>query len=118
MTIDPRSIKPVEVVHAPNISQALGLTIEECAEVIQVISKINRFGWDRSPWKPEDTSNAEELERELGDVFAMMEILSRFDVVDLNRIRARAKIAAIMDEPYRAPHVRRALLELDRVPFG
>lgn len=47
---------------------------EECAEVIQAISKCLRFGIDNyKPGKPK--TNREHLEEELGDLLAMIDIL-------------------------------------------
>ena len=54
--------------------EILNITSEECAEVIQAISKINRFGLDNfKPGKPK--TNQEHLEEELGDLLAMIDLL-------------------------------------------
>ena len=56
------------------IEEVLGILQEECAEVVQAVSKCNRFGLDnRKPGKP--LTNAEHLEVELGDLLAMVDIL-------------------------------------------
>ena len=48
--------------------------MEECAEVIQAVTKGNRFGYDFI--KPGTTkTNREHLEEEIGDVLAMIDIL-------------------------------------------
>lgn len=53
---------------------------EECAEVIQAVSKISRFGIDNlKPGKPK--TNREHLEEELGDMLAMIDILKELGVV-------------------------------------
>lgn len=53
---------------------------EECAEVIQAVSKISRFGIDNA--KPgTEYSNREHLEEELGDMLAMIDILKEMGVV-------------------------------------
>jgi len=56
----------------------LTLLMEECAEVIHICSKIKRFGWN--DWNPEskEISNRLRLEQELGDVAAMLEILTHY----------------------------------------
>jgi NTP pyrophosphatase (non-canonical NTP hydrolase) len=47
---------------------------EECAEVIQAISKCQRFGVDNyKPGKPK--TNRQHLEEELGDLMAMIDIM-------------------------------------------
>ena len=54
--------------------EILSITQEECAEVIQAISKCFRFGLDQvKPGKPK--TNREHLEEEIGDLLAMVEIL-------------------------------------------
>lgn len=59
----------------------MGVMCEECAELIQAISKINRFGINSvSPYGT--TTNRENLVQELGDVLAMIELLK--DVPYLN----------------------------------
>ena len=45
---------------------------EECAEVIQAVSKINRFGFNSS-W--EGVTNKQALVQEIGDVLAMVKVL-------------------------------------------
>ena len=45
---------------------------EECAEVIQAVSKINRFGRD-TEWQ--GVTNKEHLAVELGDLIAVIKIL-------------------------------------------
>ena len=52
---------------------------EECAEVIQECSKLIRFN-------NEDRSN---LEKEIGDVAAMLMLASMHDVIDLNAVAKR-----------------------------
>ena len=48
---------------------------EECAEVTQAISKIFRFGFDAKHPK-EKRNNRERLEEELGDLLAMVELIT------------------------------------------
>jgi NTP pyrophosphatase (non-canonical NTP hydrolase) len=72
-------------------SEVLDILQEECAEVIQAVSKIRRFGIDNfKPGKPK--TNREHLEDEIGDVMAMIDILCSMGVVDLNKLQA-AKLA-------------------------
>lgn len=71
------------------IDEVMNILSEECAEVIQAVSKINRFGIDnKKPGKPK--TNREHLEEELGDLMAMIDILQEMDVVSYTNIEAAA----------------------------
>jgi len=71
------------------LKEVMDITQEECAEVIQAISKISRFGLDN--YKPgKSQTNREHLEEELGDLQAMVEILQEFDVVSWANIEKAA----------------------------
>ena len=75
------------------IDEVMNILGEECAEVIQAISKCNRFGLNNfKPGKPK--TNLEHLEEELGDLLAMIDILHEMDVVSWNNLEA-AKAAKI-----------------------
>ena len=70
--------------------EVMDILQEECAEVIQAISKISRFGLDNlKPGKPK--TNREHLEEELGDLYAMIEILQELDVVSWTNIELAAE---------------------------
>ena len=58
--------------------EILRITQEECAEVIQAISKAFRFGIDEMYM---GKSNRERLQEELGDLQCMISLLKQFDVV-------------------------------------
>lgn len=59
-----------------NKDDLLNITIEECAEVIQAISKIQRFGWEsKHPNQPEGQTNKDHLIEELGDLMCMVGLL-------------------------------------------
>lgn len=75
------------------IDEVMNILGEECAEVIQAISKCNRFGLNNfKPGKPK--TNLQHLEEELGDLLAMIDILHDMDVVSWNNLEA-AKAAKI-----------------------
>lgn len=77
----------------PKTKEAMDILQEECAEVIQAVSKINRFGLDNA--KPGTIySNREHLEEELGDMLAMIDILKEMDIVSWGNMEVakRAKI--------------------------
>jgi NTP pyrophosphatase (non-canonical NTP hydrolase) len=62
------------------IQEVMNILQEECAEVIQAVSKINRFGADNfKPSTPK--TNRAHLEEELGDMLAMIDILIEEGVV-------------------------------------
>lgn len=56
--------------------ELLGLLQEECAEVIQIVSKVRRFGYDsQNPYDPSGKSNLTLLKDEVGDVLAILKLL-------------------------------------------
>jgi len=65
------------------VREALVITQEECAEVIQVISKIFRFGLDE---------NDHRLEDEIGDLLCMIEILVNLGVVRSDKLDLAKRI--------------------------
>ena len=70
--------------------EAMDILQEECAEVIQAVSKISRFGLDNlKPGK--SNTNREHLEEELGDMMAMVEILQELDIVSFTNIERAAE---------------------------
>jgi len=72
------------------INEVMNILSEECAEVIQAVSKINRFGMDNyKPGKPK--TNRQHLEEELGDLMAMIDILQEMDVVSYANIEKAAE---------------------------
>tara|TARA_R110000868_G_scaffold159061_5_gene387528 strand:+ start:330 stop:611 length:282 start_codon:yes stop_codon:yes gene_type:complete len=62
-----------------DLKQVLLILQEECAEVIQAVSKINRFGPDQIKTGRSQT-NMEHLMEELGDTMAMIELLTNQNV--------------------------------------
>ena len=63
-----------------NVKETLTILSEECAEVIQANSKLIRFG-------PYDEDNKVELEKELGDVMAMVMILDYYGYITIDNIQ-------------------------------
>jgi NTP pyrophosphatase (non-canonical NTP hydrolase) len=77
-------------------NEILLITQEECAEVIQAISKISRFGLDaKHPDRVE--TNREHLEEEVGDLLAMIDLLIINSVVSEDNLNAarRKKFAKL-----------------------
>lgn len=65
--------------------ETLRILTEECAEVIQAISKCQRFGMDA--YKPgKSKTNREHLEEELGDLLCMIKLLSDTDTVKMENL--------------------------------
>jgi NTP pyrophosphatase (non-canonical NTP hydrolase) len=74
-------------------NEVMDILQEECAEVIQAVSKIRRFGPDNhKPGKPK--TNREHLAEELGDMLAMIDILVEKGMVSEHQLRS-AKTAKI-----------------------
>lgn len=59
--------------------EILSITQEECAEVVQAISKVNRFGIDAMH---NGATNRERLTEETGDLFCMIELLVESNLID------------------------------------
>lgn len=57
---------------------------EECAEVIQAISKIHRFGMNS---EYNGVTNKENLTQEIGDTIALIYFLTENDIIDINDIQ-------------------------------
>lgn len=70
--------------------ETLLITLEECAEVTQAISKCFRFGIDQvKPSNPK--TNREHLEEEIGDLMCMVDIMIQRNIIsNENVVTARA----------------------------
>lgn len=67
-------------------AELLDILAEECAEVIQAVSKIKRHGLHS--YHPDILeSNSEALNRELGDVEAIKELLASANIIDYEVIK-------------------------------
>lgn len=70
--------------------EVMDILQEECAEVIQAVSKISRFGIDNvKPGKPK--TNREHLEEELGDMLAMIDIMMEKNVISHSNLEIAKK---------------------------
>lgn len=69
-----------------NKDEVLNISQEECAEVIQAISKIKRFGLDSVY---DGKTNKEHLEDEVGDVLCFFEMLEEIGFIDMNVVKDR-----------------------------
>ena len=67
----------------PKDLETLAILQEECAEVVQAVSKILRFGIDSS-WN--GRTNRQALESEVGDVLAMIGVLLKSGVLNEDQV--------------------------------
>jgi len=65
--------------------EVLSIAQEECGEVIVAISKIFRFGFD-SRWPEGGVDNRARLTEELGDLMAMVKLMSEHDIIDIEEM--------------------------------
>ena len=72
-------------------NEILNILSEECAEVIQAISKIFRFGWESAHPSNPEYINRMHLEEELGDLQAMIGILIDKNIIDMDKIELAAQ---------------------------
>jgi NTP pyrophosphatase (non-canonical NTP hydrolase) len=61
---------------------------EECAEVIQAISKVNRFGIDGIH---NGKSNRDHLEEEIGDLMCMFELMIEHGIIQQSLVNQAKK---------------------------
>jgi NTP pyrophosphatase (non-canonical NTP hydrolase) len=68
-------------------AELFALLAEECGETVQAIGKILRHG--KHSWNPEvvgKRTNIEDLEKELGDILAVVELMRRAKVIDADNM--------------------------------
>ena len=72
------------------VLEFLGLLQEECAEVIQIASKVRRFGMEsKNPYVADSPDNRALLEHELGDVILIYNILAEQGAVNKYNVDKR-----------------------------
>lgn len=69
-------------------NEIMAITQEECAEVIQAISKINRFGMDT---EYKERTNRERLQDEIGDLMCMFQMLADDGIIDWAEVTIQAE---------------------------
>lgn len=84
----------------PEQGELLAVLAEECAEVVQIVCKIQRHGLNGAHPSVPHISNAELLQQELGDVSAAVVLLERVKVVDRQAIRTCASSKLRRIQPY------------------
>ena len=70
------------------VNEIYAITQEECAEVVQAISKVMRFGLDSTH---NGKSNRDHLEEELGDLQCMINLLIEAGVCDMVSVLEASK---------------------------
>lgn len=74
-----------------NDSEILNILSEECAEVIQAISKIHRFGFDSCHPNTPEKNNIDHLTEELGDLQCMINLLVKKMVISQTKLDEAAE---------------------------
>lgn len=69
--------------------EILVITQEECAEVIQEISKVFRFGIDNK--HKDGMQHQEKLEMEIGDLLCMISLMTAHGLVRPDRVQTASK---------------------------
>ena len=70
------------------LEEVMTITQEECAEVVQAISKCRRFGLDNS--HKSGKTQRENLTEEVGDLYCMLELLCEHAELDKQAVAAAA----------------------------
>ena len=68
--------------------EIMNIAQEECAEVIQAISKIRRFGLMT---EHNEVTNKAHLEEEVGDLLCMLQLMEENEIVDWTRVSLHAQ---------------------------
>ena len=77
-----------KIMATPQANEVMDILQEEAAEVIQGVSKIRRFGPNnhKSGESQTNLEHLEDLEEELGDMLAMIDIMLEMDMVSMGNI--------------------------------
>ena len=70
------------------VNEVYAITQEECAEVVQAISKVMRFGLDTTH---NGRTNRDHLEEEIGDLQCMINLLIEMGVCDMVSVLEASK---------------------------
>ena len=73
---------------ADKVNEVYAITQEECAEVVQAISKVMRFGLDTTH---NGRTNRDHLEEEIGDLQCMINLLIEIGVCDMVSVLEAAR---------------------------
>lgn len=82
-------------------NERLALLLEECGEVIQIIGKIQRHGYDsHDPTDEGGPSNRKLLEREIADVVQAVDLLAGAEDIDPLSVATRLDLRWITVQEY------------------
>jgi len=82
-------------------AERLAILAEECSEVIQVVGKILRHGYDSyNPFDDKRTTNRNLLEKELGDLSYATLLMRRNKDIDVDNITVAFEKKTINIEKY------------------
>lgn len=85
----------------PAEDERLSLLVEECGEVLQIIGKIKRHGYESyNPFDENKTTNRKLLEKELGDLMFSINLLwnrGDVDALEVNKHEINKKYSV---DPY------------------
>ena len=77
--------------HSPAELERLSVLMGELGESVQVIGKILQYGYEsQDPYNPEQITNRQHLEKELGDVLNGIHLLCKASDLDINVIQQQA----------------------------
>jgi NTP pyrophosphatase (non-canonical NTP hydrolase) len=75
----------------PSQTEIINILSEECAEVIQIISKIHRFGLHSCHPSEPAVSNLDNLHQEVGDILAMIALCVDFGLLEEHNLEIASK---------------------------
>jgi NTP pyrophosphatase (non-canonical NTP hydrolase) len=82
-------------------AERLAILAEECGEVVQIVGKILRHGYEEHhPNDPPDKTNRKALERELSDLYTIIDWMSEIEDVSGHAIGARLMAKRNRMAPY------------------
>lgn len=77
----------------PAETERLALLAEECGEVVQIIGKTLRHGYESTnPVTGDGVTNRTKLELELGDIMAALRLMDMREDVELDRVLDNSEI--------------------------
>jgi NTP pyrophosphatase (non-canonical NTP hydrolase) len=90
--------------------ERLALLAEEAGEVIQIVGKILRHGYDScSPFDETKTTNKELLEKEIGDLQFAIDLMCRCSDVNRRNIKWATDVKETKVQPYLHHQAKEAL---------